>query len=367
MKDIKFQSNNEPTADLHTHSQASLDASKPISYLIKKARTAKNSVLAVSDHNTLKGVNYFLDKKGYSRQAVMELIDNKTIFLPATEITCRINEIQNLKGNPTKIHLLAYGLDRDETSFISQLLSIKHENDGKVDRGMLAQFQKHFNLDISDSEIIKYITQKRKQERGFGAFGKNDVFEFSKQLKLNLTDTDEELREIIHNFRPIERLNLEAKDVINLIHASGGIVILAHPYTNLKRTSRSKDIIEYLITNDIDGFELYHPFNTQPYFDLIQNAIKEHSLITTGGSDYHDDNMTWQAFPHHIPYSDPTVQQVKKFIDDMHELKIKREQGKLLIKDYASIRDFKPAETIKKYGTINNQINESANLDDFTM
>ena len=174
MKDNKFQSFTEPTADLHTHSQASLDASKPISYLIKKARTAKNSVLAVSDHNTLKGVNYFLDKKGYPRQAVMELIDMKTIFLPATEITCRISEIQNLKGNPTKVHILAYGLDREETSFISQLLSIKQENDGKVDRGMLAQFQKHFNLDISDNEIIKYITQKRKTENGFGTFGKKN-------------------------------------------------------------------------------------------------------------------------------------------------------------------------------------------------
>lgn len=367
MKDIKFQSSTEPTADLHTHSQASLDASKPVSYLLKKARTAKNSILAVSDHNTLKGVNHFLDRKGYSRQAVMELMDSKTIFLPAVEITCRISEIQNLKGNPTKIHMLAYGLDRDEESFISQLLSIKHENDGKVDRGMLTQFQKHFNLDINDNEIIKYIMTKRKQEKGFGAFGKNDVFEFSKFLKLQLTGNDQELREIIHNFKPIERLNLEAEDVINFIHASGGIAILAHPYTNLKRTPYPKVVIEYLLAKDIDGFELYHPYNTQPYFDLIQNTIKEHSLLTTGGSDYHDDNMEWESFPHHIPYSDPTVKQVRQFVDEMNELKYKREQGKLMTKNYAGVRGFNPVETIKKYKAINNRINETANLDDFLM
>ena len=368
-KQTTFQTNTEFTADLHTHSQASLDADKPITYILKRAREKRNSVVAVTDHNTLKGVNYFLDKRGYDRQSVMELIDNKKqIFIPGTEITCRISEIPNLKGNPTKIHLVAYGLDRDDTSFISQLLSIKHENDGKVDRGMLTQLQKRFNLELNDMDIIQYISHKRQQDKGFGTFGKNDVFDFAKYYKLHLTETDEELREIIHNFQPYERLNLEATDVINLVHASGGIVVLAHPYSNLKRTTRAKDVVSYLIANDIDGFELYHPFNTQACFDLIEQACKNSPhLIETGGSDFHSDNQHVEIYPHHIPYSDPELSKVKQFLDTMNEIKYKRFQGKLMIKDYAGIKGFNPIETLKKYKTMNNSINENAAFDSYEL
>ena len=353
-------SENKHTADLHTHSSASLDGDKPISYLIKRAKSNKTTVLAVSDHNTLNGVNRYLDKICVPREEVMDLVDSKLIFVPATEITCKVKEVPNLKGNPSKVHLLAYGLNRDENSYISNLLKIKHENDGKVDRGYLTQLQKYFNLDISDIDIIKYIREKQKVKVGFNTFGVQDTFDFVKKQKLKLTDNDDELLSIIRGFKATERLNLDAEDVINVVHASGGFVVMAHPYMNLKRTSRPRELVQYLINKGIDGFEMYYPGHTTDCDKLIKEEISKSGrrFLFTGGSDYHSDETQEFEYPNFIPFVPPEVDKVREFLDNLNELKIARERGDLSIKGYEKITGVNAKQIVKNYKGLNYMINE---------
>ena len=364
MGENKFQKNTPSTVDLHTHSNASLDAEKPITYILKKARENKTTILAVSDHNTLHGVNYFLDKRKIDRQSVMELIDLKTIFIPATEITCRVNSISNLKGNSSKIHILAYGLNRDENSPISKVLNIKHQNDKMVDHGLLDQAKHYFGLDIKEYEIMKYITEKKRANKGFNTFGKDDVVEFLKFSNYNIDKTDDELKDIIHNFSVTERLNLEVEDVIKLIHASGGIAVLAHPYTNLKRTSRAKELLQYLLSIGLDGIEMYYPFNTPACDQLVREVLVEHGspVIYTGGSDYHDDDIKIPIPDRFIPFSPPTTDKVAQFMDKMSDIKESRKRGDEIVADYARLKQVNPKYIVKKYEKLNDEINSRNDL-----
>lgn len=91
--------------------------------------------------------------------------------------------------------------------------------------------------------------------------------------------------------------------VINEIHQSGGIAILAHPYliTNgdAKTTdSFRKNYIERLLGAGLDGIEASYPYSKTSYDGLLTDSEIEKQVrgdyanrveILSGGSDYHND------------------------------------------------------------------------------
>jgi len=350
MKVSNYKPDSEQIVDFHLHSNASLDGVKTVKRLVKEEADRDVSMIAVTDHNTLKGVNGFLDKFGTERQRVMERVSERLILFPGVEVTAKIKDIPNVKGNPVKVHLMVYGVDRSDNSPISRVLRVKRKNDENVDLGFLYQLQKFFKFNIPQQDVIDFIKHMKKTDAGFQSFGKTETFNFVKFSKYDLTKTDQELFDIIDNFHITERLNLEVEDVINLVHASGGIVTLAHPYANLKRTARSADVIKYLIAHEIDGFELYYPLNTTSCDVFMRNACQENGVqIITGGSDYHHGRYDQSMGSHFIPYQKITVEKVSAFIDYMVDLEYKRQKGSLIVKDYENLKDFDIEKTIKKY------------------
>jgi len=349
MSKFDFYSNNPRNADLHMHSSTSIDADDSIKHIIKKCEGQKTTIMAITDHNTIIGANDYLDRIGVDRLCTLSLVTNKVIMVPGVEITARISEITNIKGNSAKIHLLAYGIDRSDNSPISKLLEIKRINDIEVDLGMLFQLIEHFNLDITKSEIAKFIKYKKTSSNSFHSLTKNDILEFVKFFNLKLTNSEEELRNIIDTFRNTDRLNLDAKDVINLVHASGGIVVLAHPYQNLRRTTQDKEIINFLIQHEIDGFEIYYPQNVQSCDTMIRNLCKDNKInIFTGGSDFHGEALkTFSEI--YIPYKPIEISKIQSFLEYMNKIEHSRAKGTLIIKNYTQLKDVDTDKILKKY------------------
>lgn len=71
------------------------------------------------------------------------------------------------------------------------------------------------------------------------------------------------------------------QEVIAAVHEAGGVAVLAHPgrYDDLS-------IAEQMISIGIDGFEVWHPDNTQEQTDALAALAKKNGLLTTGGSDF---------------------------------------------------------------------------------
>ncbi len=336
-------------ADFHTHSNFSIDGTKSIKSLIKFAQKDNTTFLGITDHNTITGINQYLDKLDYQRQDVFDNVKGKTIIVPGVEITARINHLKNLKGKPVKIHLVAYGIDRNDLSPISLLLTMKSINDKHVDLGFVTQLQNYFKFDLTDQDIREYIIYCQNQNKEFNAFGKAETIEFSKFLNLNLTDNDEQLKTIIDTFTPTDRINLEAKDVIDLVHASGGIVLLAHPQINLQRTKHSHEVIDYLIKNEIDGFEMYYPQSTRSCDTYLRKVSKEnHISLFSGGSDFHHDDSHNNIHNNDV-FERITTDKVQAFIDYLYELNIARKKGILVYKNYKNLKSFDPDQILEKY------------------
>ena len=73
------------------------------------------------------------------------------------------------------------------------------------------------------------------------------------------------------------------KEVVDLIHSAGGLVVLAHPYAY-----DSIDLMQELTsTGDLDGVEVWHPRNDEQMTVELQRFAAENNLLMTGGTDFH--------------------------------------------------------------------------------
>lgn len=73
----------------------------------------------------------------------------------------------------------------------------------------------------------------------------------------------------------------EPAEVINAIHEAGGVAILAHP-----GRFGSLDLAQSLIPMGIDGFEAWHPDNSEELTAEIIALAKKNGLLVIGGSDF---------------------------------------------------------------------------------
>lgn len=72
------------------------------------------------------------------------------------------------------------------------------------------------------------------------------------------------------------------KEAIELIKKSGGIPVLAHPYT-LDNDELILQFIEY----GLMGLEIYYPEHSQSMVNFYLKLAQKHHLLVTGGSDCH--------------------------------------------------------------------------------
>src|SRR5690606_8690371 len=97
---------NEPVADLHLHSTAS-DGSDPPAEVVRRAKEAGFTAIALSDHDTMDGVP----------EALLEAKRIGIECIPAVEYSC-------LDGK-REIHMLGYGFDPDDESLRTQLTRLR--------------------------------------------------------------------------------------------------------------------------------------------------------------------------------------------------------------------------------------------------
>lgn len=75
----------------------------------------------------------------------------------------------------------------------------------------------------------------------------------------------------------------DVREVIELIRSAGGLAILAHPYVY-----DSTDLMEELTTEGLlDGIEVWHPSNNEERIEELKGFAQAHSLLMTGGTDFH--------------------------------------------------------------------------------
>jgi predicted metal-dependent phosphoesterase TrpH len=81
----------------------------------------------------------------------------------------------------------------------------------------------------------------------------------------------------------VEREKMTPSEAVELIIASGGLPVLAHPFT----VQKPEELIEELVARGLAGLEIYYKNYNEDEMERLFKVARKYNLIATGGSDYH--------------------------------------------------------------------------------
>lgn len=245
--------------DLHTHSSAS-DGSLSPSELIDAAVSVGISALALTDHDTIDGIE----------EAALAAKLKNIIFISGIELS--------IQWEPGEFHLLGLGITRPSDSFKEALreLSILREN---RNREILEKMNK-LGIDVQYEDIKILSKGKIIGRPHFAAFLVN-----RKIVKKREQAFDKYLGKNRSCYVPKQGLSLER--AIHIIKESGGIPVLAHPLSLYVSWGKLPDLIKSFQEKGIEGIEAWHPAAKARACKRLEELGRKMHLQITAGSDFH--------------------------------------------------------------------------------
>ena len=258
--------------DLHTHSFIS-DGTLSPEQLVQAAVDLKIKMLAVTDHDTMDGLERAQD---YAQDHDIQIISGVEISSqwsrPSTKKSYGVHivALNMLDEVPIKVMLENQKKVRAERAkLICELLEKCIGFDIYPD--VLAKVDGHIDR-VTRTHIAKTLVEKNIVTRPQQAF-------------------DRFLKEGKKAFVKFEGLGL--KDTIDVIHASQGFAVLAHPTRYDLSATNIRYLIELFAEAGGDAVELPPSIEPASTRQMVDRMIQQFDLAVSIGSDFHGENMPW--------------------------------------------------------------------------
>ena len=249
-------------ADLHTHTTASDGRLSP-SELVQLARQCNLDVVAITDHDTTSGVVLAQQAAG-----------DDLVVIPGIEISAR--------DARHYVDILGYFIDVHHSGLQQRL------NQFQIDRQHRAQ------------AIVEQLTLLGTpiEWNRVSALAQGDIVgrpHIAQALVEagHVQSMTEAFDQYIGSKRPayVPRQTIPPAEAIELIHAAGGVAVLAHPVYVRDFPTAVSDFVKV----GLDGIEVCYPDHT-PEIEARARALADRfQLIMTGGSDFHGLNVPDKA------------------------------------------------------------------------
>lgn len=244
-------------ADLHLHSIFS-DGVMPVMKLAKQCSDNGLKAVSLTDHDTVLGTSLFNE----TARAL------GLIAVNGIEFTTFLDE---------EVHILGYSFDI-RNSGLNAAIDELHAN--RIIRAeKVLKLLSGYNIHIQISEVL---------DRARGVVGRAHIARC--MIERNIVNSySDALRIYLGEGKPcyVRLKTFTPASAVSIITSAGGKAVLAHP-----GRLRNKDSLESLVASlaeaGLAGIELHHPDHSRQTKDLIQTLADRHSLITTGGSDFHE-------------------------------------------------------------------------------
>ena len=254
--------------DLHTHSTAS-DGTDAPAQLVRRAKAAGLTALALTDHDTCAGVAEAADE---AKRVGLD-------FIPGIEISAAY-------PRPGVMHLLGYGVDPDHPTLVAL-----------CDRLQTARHERNLFLVDALNEVGIRVTYEELLDLA-GRTGVVGRPHFAKLLYLKgyIPHVNAAYKYYLGNtgrFR-FDRQEPEPGEAIAAVHAAGGVVSLAHPNQLQKQNfAQLRHEIQYLAHLGLDGVEVIYNDHRESFVAELKDLCRRHDLLMTGGSDFHGHAKKW--------------------------------------------------------------------------
>lgn len=244
--------------DLHTHTLASDGLMDAVS-LVAEAGSRGVGLLAVSDHDTTAGVD---EAVAAGKKAGVEVWS-------AVELSCDVDA--------GEVHVLGYFVDHRRNWFQVLLGRLR---EGRADRAArMVERLTALGVPVAYERVATLAAG--------GAIGRLHVARALVEAG-HVRHTAEAFDRFIGHGGPAyaERLKLTPTQAIEIIRASGGLAVLAHP-----GWGTGDELIRDLVEAGLDGIEVYYPDHSPSQVEQYRGLAERLDLLMTGGTDFHGGSM----------------------------------------------------------------------------
>jgi len=247
--------------DLHTHSDVS-DGSDPPARIPELAVEAGCSAVALTDHDSFAGI-------AEARRRADEL---GIRLVPGCEVSCR-------PVGTGGLHVLVYFVDDDGSQLGAELARLR------VDR-------RQRNLALADRLVALGVPVSYDQVVTFagGEAGVGRPHFAAALVAVGAADSiDDAFERYLGNGRPayVPKGRLDGPDVARLARASGGVAVLAHPYSTGLVGVELAHLVGELAEAGFGGIEAVYGRYSPRQRQELGNLARRFDLVPTGGSDHH--------------------------------------------------------------------------------
>jgi adenylyl-sulfate kinase len=259
-----------PAFDLQSHSLHS-DGDLPAAQVVENAARAGVELLALSDHDTVDGVD----------EALAAGAVHGVRVVPATEISA-------VDGQYEDLHVLGYGIDHRSALLGERLLDARADRERRADAMAGRLRELGFEIDPAPIEARK---AKGKP------VGRPHLAAAVLAHPANRERLAEERHADVSSFIPayliqgmpgyVARTHPTVEEAISWIHEAAGVAVWAHPFWDIEDSGEVVDAIARYRDAGLDGVEVFYPSHDREQTLLLARCTEELGLLRTGSSDYH--------------------------------------------------------------------------------
>jgi len=239
--------------DLHMHSTAS-DGSRSPADVVRAAKRASLVAISLTDHDTVSGLP---EAHAVGAELGVRIVNGV--------------ELSAVEGE-TETHLL--GLHLRDTAVLERGLGELREMRGRRAARI---------VELLQAQGVQVTLDDVMVQAGSGAIGRPHV---ARALVADgwATDVRDAFDRYLGAGRPayVAKDQLEMREAIAMVHAAGGLAVLAHP-----GAGGTRERIEALVALGLDGVEVKHPSHSPQDVARLRAFVDQLGLIPSGGSDWH--------------------------------------------------------------------------------
>ncbi len=284
--------------DLHVHTTNSDGCDEPVE-VVKMAAEHGVAVMAVTDHDNLRGLGQAIDAGKILGVQVISGVELSTVFHGHT------------------IHILGYGIPLGDAGFHSFLGELFAYRKAAVIKKMEMISEARKVEGKNSIDLVDFI-----QKQGT-FFNREKAAEYLVQN--GFMDEREKAFQALACMKTGIESPVTAERAIEAVHRAGGVAISAHPFahgTSLRKLDPTAEgqekLLHELVAAGLDGLECYQSEYGPEETSLALSLAQKYGLLISAGSDWHGpaSKISWNIkelkthYPEHVGGLEVTVGEV---------------------------------------------------------
>jgi adenylyl-sulfate kinase len=269
-----------PAFDLQSHSLHS-DGDLPAAQVVENAAGAGVELLALSDHDTVDGVD----------EALAAGAVHGVRVVPATEISA-------VDGQYEDLHVLGYGIDHRSALLGERLADARADRERRADAMADRLRELGFEVDPAPIEARK-AKGKPVGRPHLAAAVLAHPANADRLAEEGHADVSSFIRAYLIQGQPgyVARSHPTVEEAIGWIHDAAGVAVWAHPFWDVEESDEVLAAIDRYRAAGLDGVEVFYPSHSREQTELLARRTEELGLLSTGSSDYHGpDHRLFSSF-----------------------------------------------------------------------